>query len=455
MSGRVYNAVQNVAQENHSSASPATGFAHRSMGSPPGGWSAPNGVTRQLHSYAEAELNRPIPILALLACTACGGNAGTEPAPDASLAGIVREAATAAPLAGATVAIGSINATTGQDGRFSIHGVPVGNSVFVEVTAPRFDSYIKAISLQPGQNTHDVELDRKVFYESGDVLVYLPLEVTAYRGVLFTILGGSRDARPLLRGDMGPYQDLTYPYTTAGYLVRYREAMTEFARTHSFAVLATWFVSQHQWNAGTYASILNSLRSIATESGHPELAEAPLLLHGHSAGACVSYDFSIEHAQRVIGFVFSKAACLERDASPALSVPAYFFAGLDDPISPEAAGVIQATFDRYRARGAVWATAIDDGAGHGMVGDIDLLFKWMAEVNRLRLPEASAGSAPIQLRSLSEATGWLGDPQTFAIAEYRCFPGDRSRASWLPSLGAARDWQSLASRRSLTDLREC
>jgi hypothetical protein len=136
-------------------------------------------------------------------------------------------------------------------------------------------------------------------------------------------------------------------------------------------------------------------------------------------------------------------------------VPAYFFAGRDDPTVPDAEYRIRETFDKHRALGAVWAMALDDSTGHAMVTNIDLVFDWMAEVTRLRLPEANSGSAPVQLRSLTESTGWLGHPQTFSIAEYRCFTGVRETASWLPSLATARDWQALASLGSVTDLASC
>lgn len=398
-------------------------------------------------------MNRSIAILALLG-TACGDGGGTsEPAPQASVSGVVREAGTSAPIAGAAVRIESINVTTGQDGRFAVQGVPVGNAISVVVSAPRFDSYFEVVSIQPGPNSHDITLDTKTFYENGEILVFLPREVAAYRGILFTLLGGDYDARPLLRGDMGPYQNWPSP----AYLVRYREAMIEFARTQSFALLGTRTVAGGQWSDGSSMAILNSLRTIAMESGRPELAEAPLLLNGHSFGACASLDFTMEHAQRVIGFIFAKAdACLPNlDAARALSVPAYFFAGRDDPLVPHAEHRILEAFDRHRARGFVWAMALDDVAGHSMVANIDLLFDWMAEVTRLRLPEANSGSAPVQLRSLAESTGWLGHPQTFAIAEHRCFADVRPPASWLPSLATARDWQALASRGSVSVLASC
>jgi pimeloyl-ACP methyl ester carboxylesterase len=396
-------------------------------------------------------MNRSIAILVLLG-TACGDGGGTGPAPQASLSGIVREADTAAPVAGAAVSIGSMNVTTGADGRFIVQGVSVGN-LMVSVSAQRFVPYGKVLSIQPGPNSHDVTLYLETFYEDGDILVHLPREVTAYRGILFTVLGGHRDARPMLRGDMSPYQDWPWEY-----LVRYREAMIEFARTHSFALLATQTVSlSNPWGAGGSAAILNSLRTIATESGRPELAEAPLLLNGHSSGACATLDFSLEHAQRVIGFIFQKVAvCLAGlDASRVLSVPAYFIAGRDDPTVPDAEYRILETFNQHRALGAVWAMALDDSTGHAMVANIDLLFDWMAEVTRLRLSETSSGSLPVQLRPLAESTGWLGHPETFAIAEHRCFPGVRETASWLPSLATARDWQTLASRGSATDLASC
>jgi pimeloyl-ACP methyl ester carboxylesterase len=396
-------------------------------------------------------MNRSIAILVLLG-TACGDGGGTGPAPQASLSGIVREADTAAPVAGAAVRVESMNVTTGADGRFIVQGVSVGN-LMVSVSAQRFVPYDKVVSIQPGPNSHDVTLYLETFYNDGNILVHLPREVTAYRGILFTVTGSGYDAWALLRGDVTPY-----PEFVRESMVRYYEAMIEFARTHSFALLAAQTVSlSNPWGAGGSAAILNSLRTIATESGRPELAEAPLLVNGYSAGACAALDFSLEHAQRVIGFIFQKfALCLvDLDASRALSVPAYFFAGWDDPIVSDAEYRIMETFNQHRALGAVWAMALDDRTGHAMVANNDLLFDWMAEVTRLRVPDTSSGSVSVQLRPLAESMGWLGHPETFAIAEHRCFPGVRETASWLPSLATARDWQALASRGSATDLASC
>jgi hypothetical protein len=96
---------------------------------------------------------RSIAILAVLV-TACGDGGGTEPVPQASLSGMVREAGTAAPIAGATVRIESINATTGQDGRFTVQSVPIGTSIRFEVSAHRFEPYMNIVSIQPGPNSH-------------------------------------------------------------------------------------------------------------------------------------------------------------------------------------------------------------------------------------------------------------------------------------------------------------
>jgi hypothetical protein len=69
----------------------------------------------------------------------------------------------------------------------------------------------------------------------------------------------------------------------------------------------------------------------------------------------------------------------------------------------------------------------------------------MDAVLALRLPQAGtpAGQA---LRSIDQASGWLANRSTTAVAGYSCFSGDKLVASWLPTEQTARDWQQIVGR---------
>jgi hypothetical protein len=198
------------------------------------------------------------------------------------------------------------------------------------------------------------------------------------------------------------------------------------------------------------------LEVISDQSARPELAHAPLLFHGNSGGSCATYDFTVQRPERVIGFIIAKASnCLFLDASPAIGVPGYLIFGELDPVLPAAASQMTALFERHRANGAVWALAVEPGAGHDHVEDRELLFNWMGEVITRRLPATTTPGTPVQLRPIAAASGWLGNRTSRVIAEHGCYTEDKLTASWLPSEQTARNWQAMVSSRSVTTVLAC
>jgi dienelactone hydrolase len=191
--------------------------------------------------------------------------------------------------------------------------------------------------------------------------------------------------------------------------------------------------------AAAYTAITAALGIFASQSGNPQLGQVPLLLFGHSAGGCLAYKITRLHSARVIGFLSGKGGCHEpHDAGilGALSVPGYFFIGEDD--EPSRAANITTVFEQNRAAGALWALAVEPGAAHAVIRDLGLQIKWMDAVLSRRLP-ASATSTT--LVPINEASGWLANRSSFAIAAYAAYAGEPLQASWLPSEQTAQDWQ--------------
>jgi hypothetical protein len=87
---------------------------------------------------------------------ACGGDDPGGPDQTATLSGAVTTQVGAA-VQGASVAVGSISATTGADGRFELQNLPVG-TVTMTTTAQGFDPRSESLSLRAGSNTRDVLL---------------------------------------------------------------------------------------------------------------------------------------------------------------------------------------------------------------------------------------------------------------------------------------------------------
>lgn len=377
------------------------------------------------------------PALGALLLVGCGGGGGgggiSGPPATATLSGIVMEAGTNTPLAGATVSLGSSSTKSSANGQFQLQNVPVGIGLSLAVSAPGFAAVTQSVDVRAGANSMNVSLVRNGLYELSDYLVYLPPQVTTYRGVFVVMFGGTVDTRPLLRGDLSYYQAFPFSGDVAGYRLR----MLDFARNHGFAVVGAAFGAQAR-GAEAYASLMNAVNTAGGQAGHVELASAPFILHGHSATACFAYEFAVAHPNRTIGFIAAKSSCTT-DPGAAVAVPGYFFFGENDPVV--SAGVnaqMRLHVEQNRARGALWAFAIEPRAGHEQVANQNLLFRWITTLATLRL--APAGSA---LQPLSEAAGWLGDHTTFAIATYPSFTGSPNSASWLPTSETAQDWKAL------------
>lgn len=405
-------------------------------------------------------MNAPQLVLIAIMLTGCGGGGGltsppatppttppTSPPTTAMLSGVIRVRDEGqVPVAGATITVGTVSVTSAPDGAFEAPNVPTG-ATSVRVTAPGFEQSEQGFVIQAGQNYLLISLWRaNQMFEVDDFLVYVPSGVATVRGVFFPLLGGNLDARPLIRDDLALYER----FPLSGDVREYRQRIMLLARAQGLALIAT------TTRPGATTNLLRALGTISSLSGRPELADAPVMLHGHSAGTCPAYDFVLRSPERVIGFVITKSApCLTPDAPAAIAVPAYLIFGELDPVVPDAAAQMTTLFERHRALGAVWALAVERNTGHETVANRNLLFNWMETVVTRRLPATFTPGTPVQLRALEAASGWLGDRTSRAIAEYACYAGNRLAASWLPSEKTALDWQAMVSRNSTTTVTPC
>ena len=124
-------------------------------------------------------------------------------------------------------------------------------------------------------------------------------------------------------------------------------------------------------------------------------------------------------------------------------MPAYLTLGAtDDVVSNPAA---TAVFEANRARNAIWALAVEPGAGHFELSDAsrNLTIGWMVTILELRLP-LTPGTA---LTDIPEVSGWLGNRTTFEIAPYADYADNKLEASWLPSQGTAQAWKLFVTPR--------
>src|SRR5262245_9332974 len=83
---------------------------------------------------------------------------------------------------------------------------------------------------------------------------------------------------------------------------------------------------------GSGQALLDALASLGKKASHPEIASAPLLLWGMSAGGEFNYEFTAWKPERVIAFVVNKGNVYYTALAPlaARRVPGVLFTGEND-----------------------------------------------------------------------------------------------------------------------------
>ncbi len=211
--------------------------------------------------------------------------------------------------------------------------------------------------------------------------------------------------------------------------------LQQFAELHDFALIGT-----SMWGnlSGTEINTWDQhIAALASESGHPELKNAPYAPIGFSNGGQMSYGFNALRPEKTIAFVANKGCCYNNTApsTAALATPGILIAGeLDTDVRRSS---IKSIFDNNRARGALWSWVEQQGVAHAGLAQ-ELMIPFMDEAIRLRYPanQAPTATSGVTLRSVSPSSGWLADQSTWKsgltqIASYDSYPGNKQTAGWL------------------------
>lgn len=278
----------------------------------------------------------------------------------------------------------------------------------------------------------------------GDFSLYLPPGVSTYRGAYIVTPGFEADTRMIAdrRFQGGQFDNHGGDFDAPNFQA-YRTRVLALAQEHGLAVMGAR-LPPDATALDRLDNLLGAMAALATESQHPELAMAPFLFDGLSAGGCFAYAFTRRYPERVIGFWTQKGGCHDtRDGLAAEQVPGFLVIGGAD--TENRCLNLTALFENNRPAGALWALAVEPGAGHTRVLDANLQFHWMDTVLESRLPATAAPGAPVVLRTIPEESGWLGDRETAAVAPFHAYDKDKTQASWLPSAQVAADWSAFVS----------
>ncbi|HET8634584.1 MAG TPA: carboxypeptidase regulatory-like domain-containing protein [Gemmatimonadales bacterium] len=371
-----------------------------------------------------------ITLILLAACgdsTGPGGGGG-----GATLSGTVRVAGQTVTVAGATVSVGTLKATSDENGRFELTSVPV-DSATVRAERPGYEPAEATITLSAGANTHDFVLTAKEIYLLGNTAVLVPSGTAAIGGAIIVV--GSNGTRGFITGE--PIHGSDNPDLEQS-LQEWAASVRSLARSRHVALLGA--NDNPSNSAASDEAFFAALRTVAASSGHAELAEAPVLgmsLSETEMGGLVS-----RHPDRAIGLlarVPPGAASLV--AVEALAVPTFVMqAGLDNPSLNHA---VQAAFAANRAHGGLWALAVEPDVRHEQASARGnaAATGWISRVLDLRLPSTPGD----QLITLGEQSGWLGNQSTLSIAPWADYVGNRATASWLLNEATAGSWKLLGA----------
>jgi hypothetical protein len=227
----------------------------------------------------------------------------------------------------------------------------------------------------------------------------------------------------------------------------------KLAQKYHFALMGCYFTDYQHENMeienytnvkeGSGQALLDVMTLFGKKSGHVELANAPILLWGHSAGGEFNYEFVCWKPDRVIAFVVNKGGFYYSAlaSKQARNVPGIFFIAEKDIETRK--DIIKGIFIMNRRVGALWAFAEEPNAGHEIGQTQKLACIFFDEIIPLRMHKKSSDTdCSVELQTLSANVGYIGD---FRAQFYSSFADGRKSefpTAWLPSSKFAEAWLS-------------
>jgi pimeloyl-ACP methyl ester carboxylesterase len=192
---------------------------------------------------------------------------------------------------------------------------------------------------------------------------------------------------------------------------------------------------------GSDTTFRRALADLGKQCGHPELAEVPWCLWGHSGGGFWSSLMLTLHPERIAaiwlrsgsGFgAWTKGEIPMPTFAPAVyGVPMMFNGGVKeaaDKIHGPPRVADRAMFQQWREHGAPAAFAADPQTGHECGDSRYLAIPFFDECLALRLPEKPGQP----LRTIDMKAAWLAPMHAADAVPAAQFTGDLAQASWLP-----------------------
>lgn len=216
---------------------------------------------------------------------------------------------------------------------------------------------------------------------------------------------------------------------------------------------------------GSGASFQKSLVDLGKISGHPELAEVPWALWGHSGGGVWAGVMTVLHPERVAAAWLRSGVPLltARPDRPtaktveipdeALDVPIMLNLGTKEGVTVKDgrfSGVwprVETFFHAVRSRGGLIGTAVDPLTSHECGNQRYLAIPWLDACLSDRLPTAEGQ----QLQPMPSTDTWLAPLLGTTAVNQADYDGDKLKAVWLPNRRLAKAWMQYSQDSAVSD----
>jgi poly(3-hydroxybutyrate) depolymerase len=282
----------------------------------------------------------------------------------------------------------------------------------------------------PSPSTIDEAIPPGNNFDKAEFRLWIPRDVGTLRGALVLVPGSNGDGRAQAEDTV--WQAFATRQKLAIVGVRFTD------KPHEQGFIEDYVNVSH----GSGQALLDVLGKFAGRVHHPELANAPLIFFGMSAGGQFNYEFAAWKPERVIAFVVNKGGIYYTALTSRATreVPAMLFVGGKDLESRIA--TITGLFALNRRGGALWALAEEPAAAHVVGRSRDMSIIFFDDVLPLRLADAAS-----PLKALAEKSGFIGDFKAKTVQPIGESPAPNYPTAWLPTDRVAKAWQALVSER--------
>ena len=261
-------------------------------------------------------------------------------------------------------------------------------------------------------------------FDKAEFRFWSPPDAGALRGVVVLVPGSNGDGRA--QAEDSVWQKFAIRHKLALVGVRLTDKPHEQGFIEEYVNVSK----------GSGQALLDALVTFSKRANHPEVANAPLLLWGMSAGGEFNYEFVAWKPERVIAFVVNKGNIYYTALAPraARNVPGILFTGEKDLEFRVSA--ITGLFGINRRGGALWALAEEPGVGHVVGRSRDVAMVLFEDAMALRLGDGG-------LKPVVEKSGFLGDMKLKTFKAMGDSAAPNFPTSWLPTARVARAWQAM------------